>query len=105
MAEEDTVAVWNAVLGQGESSGLLPSGLGARDSLRLEMGFALYGNDLDEEHTPLAGRLGWLVKLDKGDFSGRDALVRQQEEGGHCSLVGIRLTERGFPAARIPHGP
>ncbi len=97
LAEEDTVAVWNAVLEQGEGSGVLPSGLGARDSLRLEMGFALYGNELDEEHTPLAGRLGWLVKLDKGDFSGRDALVRQQEEGGHHRLVGIRLTERGFP--------
>ncbi len=102
VAEEDTVAVWNAVLEQGEGSGLLPSGLGARDSLRLEMGFALYGNDLDEEHTPFAGRLGWLVKLDKGDFFGRDALVRQQEEGGHCRLVGIRLTERGFPRPGYP---
>jgi aminomethyltransferase len=106
VAEEDTVAVWNAVLEQGEGVGLLPSGLGARDSLRLEMGFALYGNELDEEHTPLEGRLGWLVKLDKGDFSGRKALVRQQEEGGHPRLVGIRLTERGFPRPGHPivHG-
>ena len=102
VAEGDTVAVWNTVLEQGEASGLRPSGLAARDSLRLEAGFALYGNDLDEEHTPLEGRLGWLVKLDKGDFSGRDALVRQKEEGGHRRLVGIRLTARGFPRPGYP---
>ncbi len=101
-ADEDTVAVWNAVFEQGEGSGLLPCGLGARDSLRLEVGFALYGNELDEDHTPLAGRLGWLVQLDKGDFSGRDALVRQQEEGGYDRLVGVRLMERGFPRPGYP---
>jgi aminomethyltransferase len=95
--EADTVAVWNALFEQGGGAGLLPSGLGARDSLRLEVGFALYGNELDEEHTPWAGRLGWLVKLDKGEFSGRDALRRQKEEGVPERLVGIRLTERGFP--------
>jgi aminomethyltransferase len=97
VGEADTVAVWNALFEQGREAGLVPSGLGARDSLRLEVGFALYGNELDEEHTPLAGRLGWLVKLDKGEFSGRDALVRQKEEGVPERLVGIRLTERGFP--------
>ena len=102
VAEADTVAVWNAVLEQGEGCGLLPTGLGARDSLRLEVGFALYGNDLDEEHSPLAGRLGWVVKLDKGEFSGRDALVRQKEEGVPRRLVGIRLTERGFPRPGYP---
>jgi aminomethyltransferase len=102
LSETDTAAVWGAVLEQGEGSGLVPCGLGARDSLRLEVGFALYGNELDGDHTPLAGRLGWLVKLDKGDFSGRDALVRQKEEGGHPRLVGIRLTERGFPRPGYP---
>ena len=102
VTEEDTVAVWDAVVEQGEGSGLLPCGLGSRDSLRLEMGFSLYGNDLDEEHTPLASRLGWVVKLDKGDFSGRDALVRQREEGSHHKLVGFRLTERGFPRPGYP---
>lgn len=102
VAEGDTVAVWDAVVEHGGGAGLLPCGLGARDSLRLEVGFALYGNDLDEEHTPFAGRLGWVVKLDKGDFSGRDALVRQKEEGGHDRLVGIRLTERGFPRPGYP---
>ena len=102
VGEADTVAVWNALFDQGGGRGLLPCGLGARDSLRLEVGFALYGSDLDEEHTPLAGRLGWLVKLDKGEFSGRDALVRQKEEGVPDRLVGIRLTERGFPRPGYP---
>ena len=102
IGEADAVAVWNALFEQGGGVGLLPAGLGARDSLRLEMGFALYGNELDEEHTPLAGRLSWLVKLDKGEFSGRDALVRQKEEGVPDSLVGIRLTERGFPRPGYP---
>ncbi len=98
----DTVAVWNALFEHGGGAGLLPIGLGARDSLRLEVGFALYGNDLDEDHTPLAGRLGWLVKLDKGDFSGRDALLQQKELGIPHRLVGIRLTERGFPRPGYP---
>ena len=101
-ADEDAVAVWNAVFEQGRGSGLLPCGLAARDSLRLEVGFALYGNELDEDHTPLAGRLGWLVHLDKGDFSGRDALVRQREKGGYDRLIGIRLMERGFPRPGYP---
>lgn len=102
VAEGDTVAVWNALFERGAEAGLLPSGLGARDSLRLEVGFALYGNELDEEHTPLAGRLGWVVKLEKGEFCGRDALVRQKEEGIPDKLVGIRLTERGFPRPGYP---
>jgi aminomethyltransferase len=96
VGEEHTVAVWEAVCEQGAGR-VLPCGLGARDSLRLEVGFALYGNELDEEHTPLASRLGWLVKLNKREFSGRDALIRQRDEGVPQKLVGIRLTERGFP--------
>ena len=102
VAEGDTLAVWSAVLERGRGTGLLPSGLGARDSLRLEVGFALYGNELDEEHTPLASRLGWVVKWDKGEFCGRDALVRQKEAGVPERLVGIRLTERGFPRPGYP---
>jgi aminomethyltransferase len=102
VAEGDTVTVWNALFERGRGAGLLPAGLGARDSLRLEVGFALYGNELDEHHTPLAGRLGWVVKLDKGDFYGRDALVLQKEEGVPDKLVGIRLTERGFPRPGYP---
>ena len=94
---EDAAGLWRAILDEGEESGLMPAGLGARDSLRLEMGYALYGNDLDEEHTPLESGLGWITKLDKGDFVGREVLVRQKEEGLARRLVGLKLTDRGFP--------
>jgi aminomethyltransferase len=94
---DDAGHVWNALLEAGASAGLVPAGLGARDSLRLEMGYALYGNDLDEEHTPLEAGLGWITKLDKGDFVGRDALQAQKQRGVERRLVGLRLLERGFP--------
>ena len=68
---------------------MTPAGLGARDTLRLEMGMALYGNDIDDTTTPLEANLGWLVKLAKGDFVGRDALVRQKEAGIPRKLVGF----------------
>lgn len=93
----DAAKLWRALLEKGEAHGLIPSGLGARDSLRLEVGYALYGNDLDEEHTPLEAGLGWITKLDKGEFVGREALRRQKEEGVERKLVGLRLRERGFP--------
>ena len=85
-----------------DSRGLIPAGLGARDSLRLEVGYALYGNDLDEEHTPLESALAWITKLDQGDFVGRDALVKQKEAGIPNRLVGLRLTARGFPRHGYP---
>jgi len=94
--------VWQALLDAGQSHGLMPAGLGARDSLRLEMGYALYGNDLDEEHTPLESALGWITKFDKGDFIGRDALLRQREAGVTRKLVGILLTGKGFPRHGYP---
>jgi aminomethyltransferase len=97
LANADAVPVWRRLLEIGEPLGLIPTGLGARDSLRLEMGYALYGNDLDEEHTPLEAGLGWVVKLDKGEFVGRDALLSQKEAGLQRRLVGFRLLERGFP--------
>ena len=90
-------AVWNALLAAGEPAGLIPAGLGARDSLRLEMGYALYGNDLDDETSPLEAGLGWLVKLGKDEFIGREALARQKREGPARRLRGFRLLERGFP--------
>jgi aminomethyltransferase len=93
----DAVGVWRSVLEVGSPLGLGPAGLGARDSLRLEMGYALYGNDLDEEHTPLESSLGWIVKLDAGEFVGRGALVAQKSQGVPNRLVGLRLAERGFP--------
>lgn len=96
---DHVVELWDALLGSGAPEGILPAGLGARDSLRLEVGFALYGNDLDEHHTPLESRLAWITKLDKGEFSGRSALAKQKEEGVSQRLVGLRLTEKGFPRA------
>ncbi len=94
--------LWNALMEKGQDRGLAPAGLGARDSLRLEMGYALYGNDLDEEHTPLESGLGWITKLDKGDFIGKDVLLKQKAEGVTRRLVGMRLTERGFPRHGYP---
>ncbi|MEW5927249.1 MAG: glycine cleavage system aminomethyltransferase GcvT [Gemmatimonadota bacterium] len=98
----DGPAVWRAVLEAGAPEGILPAGLGCRDSLRLEMGYALYGNDLDERTSPLEAGLGWVVKLDKGDFVGRDALLRQKEAGIGRKLVGFVLRERGFPRHGYP---
>ena len=79
-----------------------PCGLGCRDTLRLEMGMALYGNDIDDTVTPLEANLGWLVKLKKGDFVGRDALVAQKERGLERRLVGFRMGERNFPRHGYP---
>jgi aminomethyltransferase len=93
----DAVGLWRALLEAGDGMELRPAGLGARDSLRLEMGYPLYGNDLDEEHTPLEAGLGWLTKLDRADFIGRGALLAQKERGVERRLVGLVLTERGFP--------
>lgn len=94
--------VWRELLDAGRAEGLRPAGLGARDTLRLEMGYALYGHDIDEGTTPLEAGLGWLVKLDKGEFVGRAALARQKEEGVSRRLRGFRLTERGFPREGYP---
>ncbi len=94
---KDAVAIWRRLLEVGADDGLVPAGLGSRDSLRLEMGYALYGNDLDETTTPLEGGLGWVTKLDKGEFVGRDALLSQKESGVSRRLAGFRLLERGFP--------
>lgn len=99
VAAEDASGLWRRLEEAGHGAGLLPAGLGARDTLRLEMGYALYGNDIDESTTPLEAGLGWLVKLDKGEFVGRDALRAQKERGVERRLTGFRLTERGFPRA------
>lgn len=91
--------VWDALLADERVS---PAGLGCRDSLRLEMGMALYGNDIDDTVTPLEANLGWIVKLKKGDFVGRDALVRQKEAGVPRKLVGFTLAERAIPRHGYP---
>ena len=102
VAADDAAGVWRALLEAGKEDGNLPTGLGCRDSLRLEMGYALYGNDLDEARTPLEAGLAWVTKLDKGDFVGRDALRRQKEEGVKVRLAGFKLRERGFPRHGYP---
>jgi aminomethyltransferase len=91
--------IWKVLTASGE---VTPAGLGARDSLRLEMGMALYGNDLDDTTTPLEASLGWLVKMKKGDFVGRDALAKQKEEGLRRKLVGFTTSERSFPRHGYP---
>ncbi|MBW3629041.1 MAG: glycine cleavage system aminomethyltransferase GcvT [Gemmatimonadetes bacterium] len=102
LQNEDAAPIWRRLLDVGGADGLIPAGLGARDSLRLEMGYALYGNDLDDTRTPLEAGLGWIVKIDKGDFVGREALVAQREKGITEKLAGFRLLERGFPRHGYP---
>ena len=94
---DSTRAVWDRLLEAGADRGLIPVGLGSRDSLRLEMGYALYGNDIDEGTSPLEAGLSWLVKLDNDPFVGRDALTAQKDAGLTRRLTGFKLTERGFP--------
>jgi aminomethyltransferase len=79
-----------------------PAGLGARDSLRLEMKFALYGNDISEKTNPLEAGLGWVVKLDKGDFIGRDAIVAIKQRGLERKLIGFELEGKAFPRQHYP---
>jgi len=94
--------LWRALVDQGRSHGLLTAGLGARDTLRFEAGMSLYGNDIDHTTTPLEAGLGWIVKLDKGDFIGRDVLERQKEQGLERKLVGFEMHERGIARHGYP---
>jgi len=97
-ASPDAVALWQALLTAGKPHGLIPAGLGARDTLRLEAGLCLYGHELDEHTNPLEARLGWTVKLNKAsDFIGRDALRQVKAQGPAKLLVGVNLLERGVP--------
>lgn len=89
--------LWRELMERGSDAGVRACGLGARDTLRLEMGYPLHGNDLDEDHTPLEAGLSWAVTLDKGDFIGREALLRQKEEGIPRRLRGLRMTGRLIP--------
>lgn len=94
--------LWNALLEAGRPLGLLPCGLGARDTLRLEAKMALYGNDIDDQHTVLEADLGWILKLEKGEFIGRDALARQKAEGVRRKLVGFEMIGRGIARSHYP---
>ena len=91
--------LWNKILdtgNMGTPTGVLPCGLAARNTLRLEAGLALYGHEIDETTTPLEANLGWICKLDKGDFIGREALAKQKEAGVKRKLVGFEVTDRGI---------
>jgi glycine cleavage system T protein (aminomethyltransferase) len=88
--------LWDQVLETGRSAGLVPAGLGARDTLRLEASMRLYGNDIDESTTVLEAGLGWMIGWSNESFIGRDALLRQQERGISRRLVGFEMTDRGI---------
>ncbi|MGQ9565805.1 MAG: glycine cleavage system aminomethyltransferase GcvT [Candidatus Bathyarchaeales archaeon] len=94
---ENAVIVWNNVLKAGEEFGITPCGLGARDTLRLEAGMCLYGNDIDETTTPLEAGLSFVVKLEKEDFIGKTALQKQKTDGMKRKRVGIRMSGAGIP--------
>jgi len=88
--------VWSAIFEKGTTQGLKPIGLGARDTLRLEMGYCLYGNDIDDTTSPLEAGLGWITKFTK-DFTGRNIIEKQKEKGIERKLVGFEMMEKGIP--------
>ena len=94
--------VWDAVFDAGKEFGVAPIGLGARDTLRLEMGYCLYGNDIDQTTHPLEAGLGWITKLNKGDFVGRAAILKAKEQGIARSLSGFTLAERAVARHGYP---
>jgi aminomethyltransferase len=93
--------VWTSIFEAGRDVGIKPIGLGARDTLRLEMGFCLYGNDIDDTTSALEGGLGWITKFTK-DFTNSDALKRQKEKGVDKKLVGFKMVDRGIPRHDYP---
>jgi aminomethyltransferase len=95
-------ALWRDLLERGGSLGLEPAGLGARDTLRLEMGYPLHGNDISPDRTPLEAGLSWAVAFDKGDFRGRGALLRRKGEGVPARLRALRMAGKLIPRAHYP---
>lgn len=96
--QEHTTAIWDALLAAGQPHGLMPIGLGARDTLRLEARMPLYGNELADDISPLEAGLGWAVKLEKGSFIGRDVMMAMKTAGAPRRTVGFRLLERAGSA-------
>lgn len=88
--------IWDKIFEEGKSKGLLPIGLAARDTLRLEMGYCLYGNDIDDSTSPLEAGLGWITKFSK-DFTAKSILEKQKTEGPSQKLVGLEMVEKGIP--------
>lgn len=93
---EDAVKMWDALTEAGEEFGLMPCGLASRDTLRLEKGFCLYGNDIDDTTSPMEAGLGWITKFDK-DFVDKETFAKQKEEGVTRKLVGFEMQERAIP--------
>ncbi|HEY9517214.1 MAG TPA: glycine cleavage system aminomethyltransferase GcvT [Gemmatimonadaceae bacterium] len=98
-AAPEACRLWDTLLAAGD---VTPAGLGSRDTLRLEMGMALYGHDIDDTTTPLEANMGWVVKFKKGDFVGREALAAYKERGVERKLVGFTIAERAFPRHGYP---
>lgn len=93
------VNLWNILLEKGKAMGLKPAGLGARDTLRLEAGYLLYGNDIDDYVTPLEANIGWTVKFNKADFIGKDSLLRLKKYGLKRMFVAFKMLDKGIPRA------
>jgi aminomethyltransferase len=94
--EGDAEKIWDAIFAAGTPQGLKPVGLGARDTLRLEMGFCLYGNDIDDTTSPLEAGLGWITKFTK-EFTAKEIFAKQKSEGVERKLVGFEMIEKGIP--------
>ena len=99
---QESDSLWNGILQAGQPAGLLPAGLGARNTLRLEAKLLLYGNDLDRSTALLEAGLGWIVKLEKGDFVGKDALAKQKAEGLQRKLAGFVMLGRDVARDHYP---
>ena len=93
--------IWNAIFEAGKTAGIKPIGLGARDTLRLEMGYCLYGNDIDDHTSPLEAGLGWITKFTK-DFTARSIIEKQKQDGVQRKLVGFEMIDKGIPRHGYP---
>ncbi len=89
--------LWHILLKKGKEMGLKPAGLGARDTLRLEAGYLLFGNEIDDFTTPIEAGIGWTVKFDKPDFIGKDALIRSIKSGSKRKLIAFKMVDKGIP--------
>mgnify|MGYP003814542719 CR=1 FL=1 len=96
-ANEYAEKIWNAIFEAGKDEGIKPIGLGARDTLRLEMGYCLYGNDIDDTTSPIEAGLGWITKFNKDNFTDKKLLLMQKEEGVSRQLRGFEMVDRGIP--------
>lgn len=102
MSNKDCPIIWEKIMEAGKNEGLLAAGLGARDTLRFEVALPLYGNEISQEISPIEAGFGFFVKFDKGDYIGRQALLKQKEEGPKRKLVGFEMVENGIPRHGYP---